>query len=184
LRLASALEGTGKGDAEALAHHWQEAGDQTRAHRYAVAAADEAASALAFERAARLYRVALDSGAPDPQLEPELRRKLGDALANAGRGLEAARACQTAAKCCGALEGVALERLAAEQLLRSGHIEQGMSVVSDVLHRLGIATPKTRLSAALSLALLRLRIRLRDSRYPPRRWPSSSDSPRLGLGSR
>ncbi|HTA93234.1 MAG TPA: protein kinase [Polyangiaceae bacterium] len=168
LLLASALERSNEEDAEALAHHWQEAGDRTRAHRYAVVAADEAASALAFERAARLYRSALDLGAPEPQQDLELRRRLGDALANAGRGFDAAQAYQLAAKHTDSLDSVALERLAAEQLLRSGHIEQGISAVSSVLQRLGIATPKTRLSAVVSLTLLRLRIRLRDFRYRPR----------------
>ncbi|HEY4102317.1 MAG TPA: protein kinase, partial [Polyangiaceae bacterium] len=90
LLLASALERSGNGDAEALALHWQEAGDRARAHRYALIAADEAASALAFERAARLYRSALDSAESTPQFEIELLRKLGDALANAGRGFDAA----------------------------------------------------------------------------------------------
>jgi hypothetical protein len=166
--LAAALERAGAGDAEALAFHWQQAGALPRARSYAVAAADEAAAALAFERAARLYRNAVDLGVSEPELELELEQKLGDALANAGRGYEAAEAYRSAAAQSEGLERVALERSAAEQLLRSGHVEQGIMVVSGVLERLGIRTPKTRVMAVLSLALLRLRIRLSRFRYRPR----------------
>ena len=59
-RLALALEATAEASAEALATHWAEAGDRTRAAGYAIAAADRAAETLAFDRAARLYRWALD----------------------------------------------------------------------------------------------------------------------------
>jgi hypothetical protein len=166
--LAAALERSGAGDAETLALHFQEAGARERAHVYAVTAADEAASALAFERAARLYRNAIELGVPSPERRLELEEKLADALANAGRGFEAAAAYRAAAEGRQGLESVALARAAAEQLMRSGHVDAGMLAVSEVLARLGIRTPKTRLMSILSLGLLRLRIRLSGFRYRPR----------------
>ncbi len=86
-RLAAALEGSGTTDPEALALHFQEAGDADRAAEYASVAAARAADALAFERAARLYRLALELR---PESDAAARRalsvKLGDALSSAGHG--------------------------------------------------------------------------------------------------
>jgi eukaryotic-like serine/threonine-protein kinase len=166
--LARALERAGGGDAEALAHHWRGAGIHDRAHDYAVKAAEEAAAALAFERAARLYRNAIELAAPNAERLSELEQKLGDALANGGRGVEAAEVYRSAASRTEGIVSVGLERAAAEQLLRSGHVEQGLRAVSGVLHRLGFATPRTRFTAVLSLALLRLRLWARTFRFRPR----------------
>jgi eukaryotic-like serine/threonine-protein kinase len=165
LLLAEALERAGRGDAETLAYHWQEAGARDRAHDYSVMAADQATSALAFERAARLYRSSLELAPPASKMIGELSRKLGDALANAGRGLEAAQAYQAAALLETSLESVLLQRLAAEQLLRSGHIKQGIASMSQALRGMGVATSKNRLLAVLSLATLRARIRVRGFRH-------------------
>jgi hypothetical protein len=114
-RLAAALERRPEVDPELLFGHWLEAGDRARARRYAIEAADVAAAALAFDRAARLYRAALDLGGDDGLV---LGRKLGAALVNAGRGAEAARVFQEAAASAGEREALDLRRRAAEQLLR------------------------------------------------------------------
>ncbi len=166
--LAQALEHTGGGDSEALAHHWQQAGDSERACSFAITAADEAADALAFERAARLYALAIELGSLGPARLAELEHKLGDALANAGRGVEAAAAYRSAARRREGLASVALERAAAEQLLRSGHVEEGITAMSVVLERLDVPEPRTRLTAILSLLWQRARIRLRGFDYEPR----------------
>jgi hypothetical protein len=176
--LAAALERSAHADAEALAHHWQGAGERERAHVHAVEAADQAAAALAFERAALLYRNAIELGVPSSERRLELERKLGDALANAGRGYEAAEVYRAAAARAEGLESVALERSAAEQLLRSGHVERGIMAVSAVLERLGIRTPQSRFFAVLSLALLRLRIRVSGFRHRQQR---EADVPSLEL---
>ena len=65
-RLAVGLEAAADGDPEVLAVHWHAAGHDQRAAHHAVRAADRAAAALAFERSARLYRMAieLDPGPP------------------------------------------------------------------------------------------------------------------------
>ena len=89
-RLATTLEASSEADPEVLCVHFEAAGDDQKAGRYGLVAADRAADALAFDRAAQLYRFVLGLGTVDPADEPKLRHKLADALANAGRGAEAA----------------------------------------------------------------------------------------------
>jgi hypothetical protein len=50
------MEAAGGRDSDALALHFREAGEWERAADYAQMAAEQAAAALAFDRAARLYR--------------------------------------------------------------------------------------------------------------------------------
>ena len=59
-RLALALEASGAADPEVLGVHFVEGGQPDRATDHFVRAADQAAEALAFDRAAGLYRRALD----------------------------------------------------------------------------------------------------------------------------
>ena len=97
LRLAAELEAAGGADPETLGVHFEEAGEIAKGGRYYGLAADEAGEALAFDRAVKLYRHALELGPHDPAMARRLRARLGDALANVGRGIEAARAYQEAA---------------------------------------------------------------------------------------
>lgn len=82
-----------------LAHHFFEAaplGDTAIAVDYARRAAEQAAQSLAYEEAARLYRMALGAlelcEHQDKELEGELLLALGDALARAGDLLAAREA--------------------------------------------------------------------------------------------
>jgi tetratricopeptide (TPR) repeat protein len=148
-RLALAFEDLGLGELEVLAVHWRESGDAIRAADYAVRAAGEAALALAFDRAARLYRMAIELG---PGVGGERRRllvRLGETLDNAGRGAEAARAYLAAIP--GAEDALDLHRRAAENLLRSGYFDEGMAELRTVLGAVGMDVPRT---PARTLALL------------------------------
>ena len=168
-RLALALEASRRGDPELLATHWWESGDAERAVRYLVRAAEQAVGALAFDRAARLFRRAIDLS-PKEEQEPlrALRAKLGDALVNAGRCAEAAEAFLAAAE--GANDAMRLyfQRRAAEQNMISGHIEQGLGQLRDVLSEVGLELPGTPARAVLSLLWHRARLRLRGLRWTPR----------------
>ena len=59
-RLARAIETSSTPDPEVLAHHWESAGDLTRALHWTTEAARRAAQALALDRASRLYRHTID----------------------------------------------------------------------------------------------------------------------------
>src|SRR5207237_6022141 len=76
-RLAVVLEASEHADPETLAAHFQDASEPARAgHYYAVAAA-EAAEALAFDRAAKLYRLSLELRPVRGADGRELRTKRG-----------------------------------------------------------------------------------------------------------
>ncbi|HYK42687.1 MAG TPA: AAA family ATPase, partial [Thermoanaerobaculia bacterium] len=175
-RLAIALEGTVAPDPETLALHFQEAGESTRAAIYAAAAADRASRALAFDRAAKLYRLAIDLGAGErPEGDRELRVRLGDALANAGRGGDAARAYLSASGGAPSADALELQRRAADQLLRSGHLDEGIPLMEAVLGRIGLRWADSRLRALLTFVFHRLLIRLRGLEFRER--DSSQISP-------
>ncbi len=70
-------------------------GNGSRAAKYATAAGDEASKAFAFDRAAQWYEQALTLSPEGPP--QELRIKLADALASAGRGALAAKHFEIAA---------------------------------------------------------------------------------------
>ncbi len=175
-RLATALEVSHHIDPEALATHWRGAGDAQRAAIYAARAAEDAAEALAFDRAARLYRLALELRAGPGSTPTALDRmeamrlsaRLGDALTNAGRGAEAAAAYLAAASSAGAADALDLRRRAAEQLLRSGHIDAGLEAVRSVLAAVGMKLPRSPRTALVSLLACRARVRLHGLGYVKR----------------
>ncbi|MCI0390108.1 MAG: protein kinase [Acidobacteria bacterium] len=166
--LAVALESSWRPDPETLAIHFRGAEEYEKASAYAVIAAIQASDSLAFDRAARLYRLALELGQLPLAEARSLLAKLGAALANAGRGAEASKAYLTAAEGVGAAESVELQRRAAEQLLISGHMDEGLSVIGNVLRAVGMKLTPTAWRALLSLLFLRARIRLRGLRYRTR----------------
>ena len=168
-RLALALEASGEADPEALAVHFEGAGDRTRASEYAESAADDAAQKLAFDRAARLYRRALDLRPRQASEGSALLAKLGHALANAGRGGEAARAYLGAVEGARAEDVLDLRRRAAEQLLRSGLIDDGVEQLRVVLASIGMTLPTSPWSAVASLLLRRAQVRLRGIGFKERR---------------
>jgi hypothetical protein len=167
LRLAVALEERGA-DADTLAAHFHEAGDARRAASWASIAAARAAAALAFERAVSLFRVA---AAHAPASAPERRRVLvglAEALVNAGRSAEAAQVFDEAAAGALGSQAAALRRRAAEQYLRSGHLDAGLAATRRALAAVGIELSATPRRAIASLLVRRAQLRLRGLRYRAR----------------
>jgi len=97
-----------------------------------------------------------------------LRVKLADALSNAGRGADAASAYLEASAHGRPAEQLELRRRAAEQFLRSGHVDEGLASIRTVLDAVGMRLPKTRRRAMAHLLALRARIRLRGLRFRER----------------
>ena len=120
LRLAMALEGSSWSDPEVLAIHFDGAKEYQRAGEYFAKAADQASHMLAFERAVKLFRLALASPLVDSAEAYRLRIQIGDALAHAGRGSEAALEYLAAIPDANAAEKLELRRRAALQYLISG----------------------------------------------------------------
>ncbi len=153
-------------DAEVLADHYRGAGDTSPRCEYYSRGADQAAAALAFDRAARLYRIALEIH-PGPEIQTQvLWKRLGDSLANAGRGAEAAQAYLKAAELATAAETLELKRLASTQLLISGHLADGMALLRTLLGPLGLSMPDTVRQAQISLLWHRALLRLRGLQLP------------------
>ncbi len=166
-KLGEVLEAAGA-DPEVLAVHFRGAGDVPRARRYAVRAAEKAAQALAFDRAARLYQGALDLCDPgDPGRRP-LQRSLGDALADAGRSAEAARVYRDAARGAPADAALELRRLSAEHACRSGHVDEGLAAFREVTAAVGMRMARSPLEALASLLVRRAEVRLRGLRFRER----------------
>jgi len=166
-RLAVALEACAPDDHEALSIHWRGAGEEGKAARHALVAGAHAEATLAFHRAARAYRAALAIGAADLPSD-ELRLKLAEALANAGRGSEAGRAFLEAAEGRDSLQSLVLRARAADQLLRAGCIDEGVRVLRQVLAEVGLAWPRTPRAALSSLLRGRVAMRWRGFRFAER----------------
>jgi len=162
------------GDPEALVFHFREAGEHAMAAEHAANAAERAAKAFAFDRAAMLWRMALDMSELAPAARSALQSKLGDALACAGRGDQAAAAYRAACEDASEPHRLELRRRAAEQLLRCGRIREGVAAIDEVMRsvRMGIPTHPLLVVAALVLYDLLLRVRglrhrLRDAAQLP-----------------
>jgi serine/threonine protein kinase/tetratricopeptide (TPR) repeat protein len=163
-RLAEVLESAGQGDPELLAVHWQEAGEAVRAGRLYGQAAVGASEALAFERAATLYRRALELQEATGEAARELNVRMADALANAGRGAEAARVYLEAADGAPPARALEWQRRAGLQLLSCGHVDAGLEVMRRVLDAVGLRLPGSANRALWSLLGQRLRLWLRGLR--------------------
>ncbi len=167
-RLALALEAAPASDPEALALHWREAGERSRAAEYAALAALKAVRALAFDRAAQLYGDCLALGLSRDGEGRDLRVLRADALANAGRGADAAALYHESAASASPADALDLRRRAAEQLLRSGHVDEGLATLRTVLGAVGMRFPATPARALTSLLFKRAHIRLRGLKFRER----------------
>ncbi|MEM7582491.1 MAG: AAA family ATPase [Acidobacteriota bacterium] len=167
LRLAEALEAQGVGDPEALFEHYLAADDEPAAARCAVAAAEKAFNALAFEPAARFYRRAVELMPGEDERRGELLRGLARSLANAGRSSQSASVYLDLAV---QLPDQALEARcrAAEQYLLGGYLDRGLMVARAVLSAVGLEMARGPKRALVSLIINRLRLRLRGLEFVAR----------------
>lgn len=173
-RLAEAIEALGIDDADHLAEHFAEAGLLERAGGPARVAAQRAERGLAFERAAWLHRVA----ASDPAIDEAARRtqhiRLGEALARAGRGRESADAFLAAGRTADEATWLSLRQRAAEELLITGHLDDGLAILRGVLEDVGLEATSSPWTALPSIAIESTRLALRGLDFevkPEAAWP-------------
>ena len=166
-QLAQAIEARGHGDPEILYEHYVEIGDRQRALEYGTLAAGQASRALAFERAALLYRQAITLAAEAGEPTFELEVNLAHALGNAGRGPDAADVFLSAARQADDVRTLELQLRASEQLLRCGHVERGFQVIQDVMKAAGIRPARSSTHALVRLLARRAQLRLRGLKYVP-----------------
>lgn len=166
--LARSLEARSFDEPEALFKHYIGAGERERAATQAVRAAKKATAALAFDRAALYYRRALELAPVEGVDLVELKAGLGDALVNAGRGAEAAQVFLDAVQYAGSTRALDFQRRAAEQLLLSGHIDEGLEVIRAVLAAVGYKLAPGPKRALASLLVRRAHLRLRGLKFVER----------------
>ncbi len=164
--LAESFATFAKVDAELVARHYFRAGNTIEATRYALIAANEAMQAFAYERACRLYDKSIrwvDSlGDSCPFSRREIHIRLAWALAHAGRCYEAARTFEQVA-----LHdkegGNRFRRIAADLLLRSGHVGDGIAMMTPILKEYQLPTPTTQFGVMASFITQRV--------WTKCRWP-------------
>ena len=166
--LARELEQAGGADPETLAVHFEAAGQPAEAGRYYAQAAAAAVEALAFDRAAKLYRRVLELRSPSDPEDPAVRVRLAEALANAGRGFEAAKIFMEAAAEADGADVHDLQSRAAYQFLISGHIDEGQAAFREVLARVGLHRPATPNQALMLLLKERIILAVRGLGFRPR----------------
>ena len=166
--LAQVLESSAQADPEVLAIHFHRSRQHERAGLYYGQAAAQAAEALAFDRAAKLYRLALDLRPGEDAPARQLRVGLADALANAGRGPEAAREYLAAVAGATVAETFELRRRASMQFLITGHLDEGHAQLRGVLKAAGMTLPDTPRGAIVSVVWNRIKIALRGLHFRPR----------------
>jgi hypothetical protein len=168
-RLASALEATGSDDLEAIVEHLLGAGDYGRAQIYSIRAATQAAAALAFEKAARLFAVAVEHQ-DDEGWGHELLVRWADALVNAGHGRAAASVYYDASRAALEPEALTLRRKSGLQLLASGHEAEALELLEGTLVELGPAgeLPSDRAAAQEQTRQLHAQLRARGLDFEQR----------------
>jgi tetratricopeptide (TPR) repeat protein len=173
-------------DFEVLLEHWKGCGETSRAGLAAQGAADRAAAALAFERAAALYDEA--RGLLGERADAaHVLEKAGTAYANAGQAVLAAERLLAAAEKLGEQADRthirALRRQAAEQYIKCGHLVDGWAVMRGLLEEMQISVPGSTRSALLAAMVQRVRflmnpLKVEDLRPRP---VSPEDSARLEM---
>ena len=163
LSLADFLEQAGKtSDVELLADLCRRAGQFSRAGVYYQQSAEAASAAFAFNRAIECYRYAIEYSSGENVNRVKLTRGLADALANASRSAEAAAEYLKAAELASAEEKPRLQQLAALRYLTSGHVEQGIATLRQVLDFYRLPWPASKMSAIAGLLSRNLKLQFRS----------------------
>jgi len=171
-QLALALEGSAGGTPEVLARHYDAAGNAAQTVRYALRAADAAAAAFAFDRAAQFYRMAIRSGTMTSAVGSSHHEALARVLQCAGRAREAADAYAQAGVLADGLRRLQLRRKSAEQLLMGGYVKAGREALNADLREARLRE----LRPVSFMVLLQVLWGLLRCRFAPARWRARGES--------
>jgi tetratricopeptide (TPR) repeat protein len=160
-RLVAAIEASRDPDPEALATHCIAAGDATRAGEHAMKAGEQAVATLAFDRAAEWFLRSIEWRKLAAGADRDVRRKLADALADAGRGADAGREYLRAAEAMSRGEGAELRQRAAAEFLTAGRMDEGIPVVRMLLASIGSSYPASQALAVFLFLATVLLVRVR-----------------------
>jgi tRNA A-37 threonylcarbamoyl transferase component Bud32 len=166
MRLALVMEAASESDSEAIAIHYENGGQPRRAAPHYATAAQRATAALAFQHAAVLFQKALTLSGAEGAERRKLTVQLADALANAGRGFDAAQCYGEAAMGLPAAEALALQRKEAIWYAVSGYMDEGRVAFVRVLARVGMSLPRGTFTFLL-IILAFIRLRLRGLQFTP-----------------
>jgi serine/threonine protein kinase len=164
-RLARALEAERNVDPERLLKHYIGCAEFPRAGLTALRAARAAAVKLAFNHAAKLFETSIKFLPAQEIAKHEIFRHLGDALANAGRGAQAALAYLQAAEGNHHPQRQSLQRAAAQQYVRSGRVKEATALMRTLLAQNGMRWPETGLEAVAAVLWNKAALALRGYEY-------------------
>ncbi|MCA9521732.1 MAG: hypothetical protein KC609_12195, partial [Myxococcales bacterium] len=165
--LAESFEKLDTTEPEILGQFYERVGDAEKTAVYMAQAAEKAAGQLAFHHAAELFRRAL-ANSSTVEMAQHLTTRLAEVLISLGRGVEAARLFLSAVENADETTAIHLRRRAADQLLRSGHFDEGIAALRTVLDAQKQAWPETPSKAIWSLVRSRARLWLRGLRFTRR----------------
>lgn len=164
LVLAESLSAEAELDHEWIGKNYQAADRFDSAGFHYIQAAEVAEEKLAFDRAARLLKLSLALGGAQEDQKTDLQIRLGDALANGGRGFEAGTAYKSAIPFSDS-RAPELKRKAAYQFCISGRIQEGRDGLQAVLQGIGLSLTNSPAKAICALLFRRMKLRLRGLNY-------------------
>ncbi len=164
--LGEALEGCGAAPA-LIAAFYDAAGERVRAGHFAEQAASRAEQALAFDRAADFYAMALGGVDANATERLNLLTKLATVLKHAGRRDQSAAAFEAAAELADPQARLALKGLAGDQLLTGGYVARGWIVLREAMDTLRVPMPSSTLRSGLLAARHLLALSIIPLRWKP-----------------
>ena len=175
--LAEVWERKADADPEDLATHHHGAGNLPKAAGYYSQAAERSAQALAFDRAASQWRLALEHGTWEAPQERTLRRGMAEALVNGGRNADAAVEFETLLGGASASEHRELNRRSAYYYCLSGDMKAGKERLRQVLAAHRVSVPSSPKAALLPLLWTQAKAKFRG--YGFRLRPAAEVPPAL-----
>jgi len=161
---------------QTIAFHLEQAGDSNQAAGYFQRAGYQALETFAFEQAATYFRKALATHRSLPQLDVlEIRQRLAEALENAGRSYDAAEELRQLSTQVEENERAGLLRHAALLYCSSGHLNQGLDLLRDLLRNIGYGVHHgRRVRNGLSWIILQLTLTWKLRRIPKKQQIDSA----------